>query len=231
MLLYHGTTERHLSNIVKHGLRPRKYHNEDNWEHSVNSNSNCVYLTVAYALYFANAALKDEDDQSRLIVLEIDSEMLKENLLCPDEDFLAQANVDPTKNHLAMKEKNEHYKKIVHKYLHEPSLKSIGNCAYQGVIPVKAIKRIVFISQKAYTRIFFTGYDPMISILNFRIKGENYVKSTKWLFDPENVPQEYSEFPNPYESGKMDMIPKLPISDSREEIEVFQFSEIIAKYK
>jgi hypothetical protein len=29
----------------------------------------------------------------------------------------------------------------------------------------------------------------------------------------------------------MDKIPKLPISDNREGIEVFQFSEIIAKYK
>lgn len=231
MFLYHGTTERHLANIVKHGIRPRKYHDEDNWGHTVSSNPNCVYLTVAYALYFAHAALKDSDDNSRLIVFEIDSEKLKENLLCPDEDFLAQANVDPTKKDLPMKEKNEYYRKIMHKYLHDPSLKSIGNCCYKGVVPVKAINRIAFITEQAHLNVFRSGYDPMISIMNFRIKGEEYMKSTKWLFDPEQVPQEYSDFPSPYEMGKMDKIPKLPISDSREGIEVFKFSEIIANYK
>jgi hypothetical protein len=231
MFLYHGTTERHLPNIVKHGIRPRQYHEEDNWLHSVSSNPKCVYLTVSYALYFAHAALKDDDDHSRLIVLEIDSDMLKENLLCPDEDFLSQANVDPTKADLEMKEKNEHYRKIMHKYLHEPSLKSIGNCAYKGIVPIKAIKRIAFITEKAHLEIFRSGYDPMISILNFRIKGEEYMKSTKWLFDPEQVPQEYSNFPSPYEIGKMDKIPRLPIPETREGIEVFDFSEIIAKYK
>jgi hypothetical protein len=231
MFLYHGTTERLLPKIVQHGIRPRKYHDEDNWGHSVSSNQNCVYLTVAYALYFAHAALKDDADESRLVVFEIDSDMLRENLFCPDEDFLAQANVDPTKNSLPMREKNEYYKKIVHQYLHEPSLKSIGNCAYKGIIPIKAINRIAFISHKAYFRIFMSGYDPMISIMNFRVKGEEYMKSTKWLFDPDEVPQEYTDFPNPYEIGKMDKIPSLPIPDSREGIEVFKFSEIIANYK
>lgn len=231
MFLYHGTTERHLANIIKHGIRPRKYHEEDNWLHTVSSNQNCVYLTVAYALYFAHAALKDDEDDSRLIIFEIDSEILKENLLCPDEDFLAQANVDPTKTDLPMKEKNEHYRKIMHKYLHEPSLKSIGNCCYKGIIPTKAIKRIAFISQKAHREIFMSGYDPMISIMNFRIKGEDYMKSTKWIFDPESVQQEYRDFPHPYEIGKMKKIPRLPISESREGIEIFDFPEIIAKYK
>jgi len=231
MFLYHGTTELHLPNIIKHGIRPRKHHNEDNWLHSVSSNPNCVYLSVAYPLYFANAALKDDDDTSKLIVLEINTDMLKESNLCPDEDFLAQANLDPDKNNLPMKEKNEYYRKKMHQYKYEPSLKSIGNCAYKGIIPVRAINRIAIVSHEAYVRIFMSGYDPMISIMNFRVKGEDYQKATKWLFDPEDVPQEYTDFPNPYEFGKMDKIPKLPISESREGIEIYKFSEIIEKHK
>jgi hypothetical protein len=227
MFLYHGTTERHLPRILEHGLQPRKEHNEDNWAHSVSSHPECVYLSVAYPLYFADGALKDGDDKSRLIVLEIDTDYLDEDLLGPDEDFLAQVNADPSKKDLPMKEKNEYYREIIHKYDYKSSLAGIGNCTYRGTIPPEAITRIVFLTHKAYVNIFWSGYDPMISVINFRMKGENYMKSTKWLFDPDEVEQEYAEFPNPHNLQEVVKYPQHPFPDTREGIEVMQFSTLL----
>ena len=57
MLLYHGTSERVARNVLKHGLGPRDDTEcAGNWEDHPSAGG-MVYLTAAYAPYFAmNAA-------------------------------------------------------------------------------------------------------------------------------------------------------------------------------
>lgn len=223
-MLYHGTNESHLPKILKHGIQPRRHSKNDNWEHSVSSNSSCVYLSIAYPLYFANAAIADEHDTGRLMVLEIDDDQLLTWMLCADEDFLAQANANPKKRDLPMKEKNEYYKKVMHRYSHTTSLEHMGNCAYRGSIPKYAITRVAFIEQKTYAQMVMRGYDPSISTMNYMFRGHNYRQSTKWLFNPEAVEQEYLEFPI---NGKMKRMPQIPILEDRKGIEVVDFSQLL----
>ena len=54
MLLYHGTSERVAKLALKQGLWPRRdLNDEGNWDHTVESSPVHVYLTRAYAPYFA----------------------------------------------------------------------------------------------------------------------------------------------------------------------------------
>jgi len=58
MLLYHGTSEAALKDILKEGIMPRtlKGQRSGNWRHTVTSNPKAVYLTDTYAAYFALVA-------------------------------------------------------------------------------------------------------------------------------------------------------------------------------
>lgn len=105
--LYHGTSERYLDSILKHGLLPRSQSNESgNWDHTVQSADDRVYLTKGYAPYFAFSAVEAgerwlilEIDKSKLIGIDI-AKNAKERLSAPsyikyswekffpDEDFV-----------------------------------------------------------------------------------------------------------------------------------------------
>ena len=52
MILYHGTTARHLHAIQQHGLLPRRITSESNWSGNVPSKEEFVYLTDAYPVYY-----------------------------------------------------------------------------------------------------------------------------------------------------------------------------------
>lgn len=87
MKLYHGTTEAVARKALTEGLVPRGALGiESTWD--VESHPECIYLTNAYAGYFAANATELGD---RWGIVEIDSEALCERYLLPDEDFLEQA--------------------------------------------------------------------------------------------------------------------------------------------
>jgi hypothetical protein len=92
MKLYHGTTSRHLSKILAEGLTPGNQNQNSNWEHSVAASTSTVYLTNAYALFFANQALTDEGTDDILAVLEIDIDQLWDEYLVADEDAVEQTS-------------------------------------------------------------------------------------------------------------------------------------------
>jgi hypothetical protein len=91
MKLYHGTAERHLPAILRDGLKPRGKR-KGNWSHSIESNADAIYLTNAYALYFAHSATDPKDNGDRSVVLEIDTSKLDSFWLVPDEDWLEQVS-------------------------------------------------------------------------------------------------------------------------------------------
>jgi methionyl-tRNA synthetase len=79
MKLYHGTDGRNIRRILRDGIHPRKITRKNNWGHSVPSNPHAVYLTTAYAGYFAMLASKS----GLLGIVEVDSDKLDEDLLRP----------------------------------------------------------------------------------------------------------------------------------------------------
>lgn len=89
MILYHGTSARHLSVIRRQGLLPRRLTGEGNWSGDVESKDSMVYLTDAYPVYFAlTAAFAEGREPTDLLILQVD---VDEAALYPDEDFIAWA--------------------------------------------------------------------------------------------------------------------------------------------
>jgi hypothetical protein len=73
MKIYHGTTAKVAKQSLKHGLHPRIIHGNSNWKHSdTESNPYMVYLTTAYAPYFALNAIGDKDTHFGIVEIDLD---------------------------------------------------------------------------------------------------------------------------------------------------------------
>lgn len=215
MILYHGTNEKSLPAILQQGIKPRSDSKPGNWLHTIESNPTAVYLSNAYALYFAFNASDHTDKEDRLVVLEIDTKKLKAANLCADEDVVAQANVGqaPEVQGMNLIEATRYYREHIHTYDFKVSLDRMGTCGYRGTIPTKAIKRIALVDQKVYLKMMFIGHDPSISLANYMVCGDKYRDTLKWLFDPDSVTVEETRF------GKM-VSRSLPVPETREGIEI-----------
>ena len=173
--LYHGTSERHLDSILRDGLKPRG-RKRGNWT-GYPSISGHVYLTEAYAGYFATVAAKKGE---RALIVEVCLE--DDSRLYPDEDFIAQA--------LAAKEKrtiddfHDHAVKCIAYYRDyvQASLDGLGNASHRGVIPLSAISRYVVIDTAAQRDTIMLALDPTISLLNYQFCGEKYRSLNSWFF-------------------------------------------------
>ena len=139
MMLYHGTSERNLKVILKKGLLPRSTSKRrTNWDRNP-SHPEAVYLTNAYAGFYANASCKGRE---RWAILEIDTDKLSPFAFAPDEDFLEQAGRGKDGISGDMKQRTTALKKqLFSNYsgnLEAPStaasLKYLGNCTYFGPI-------------------------------------------------------------------------------------------------
>lgn len=177
--LYHGTSERHLATVLKDGVRPRGKA-RGNWQHTILSNRNAVYLTIAYPLHYALAASRGNE---RLAVLEINVHRLNPFAFTPDEDFLEQATrTDPEFAHAGgtMAARTKWFRRRLNDYSHhwELSLKGLGNCCYHGDIPAEAISRVALLNSGNV--LLFS--DPTISLLNYRLLGPYYRSLARALF-------------------------------------------------
>lgn len=91
MFLYHGTSTQHLDRILAEGLQPRCVTGrESNWEGDIESKPDFVYLSAAYAIYYAVEAA---DEPHHPVILQVDWDHLE---LYPDEDFIAYHRSDGT---------------------------------------------------------------------------------------------------------------------------------------
>lgn len=181
MLLYHGTSAKHIESILEHGLIPRGKA-ESNWPAS--SSEHHVYLTQAYGMYFAQSARKAASED--LLIVEVDTTLLDERNLHADEDSAAfswgrgnlASNFAPPPG-ADLKQQAMHFSSLLPAladdgFDHVASLEMLGNCSHHGVIPVSAISRILRYDASEGPW-WLTFHDPVISTLNFRFHGSEYI--------------------------------------------------------
>ena len=164
MLLYHGTSFENVERIRSQGVLPPRETKKSNWSmpesNDYESRNDSVYLSNAYSQYYAfdqyYAALSKQFSSqlieppiefttlsSKVALIEIDIDSLKQYNLYPDEDFLARSNL-PCKIGETLEERTKYFKENLESYQGylKDSLQEMGNCCYIGVIPPTAISRI-----------------------------------------------------------------------------------------
>lgn len=173
MRLYHGTCARHLERILDRGLEPRR-RRKGNWK-EFPSRPEMVYLTTAYAPYFAISAAKN----NMALILEVEPDPAN---LYPDEDFISQVLAFQSGKSL-----EEVHRKVVRNlegYRHHSrdSLEGLGNASHRGSIPSSRISRYCLLDSNLRPELAMFALDPSISIMNYRFCGARYRSIISWLF-------------------------------------------------
>jgi hypothetical protein len=149
---------------------------------TVHSNPHCVYLTDTYAAYFAMSATGENENPA---IIEIDTDKLDTIFMRPDEDYLEQStrNVDPRRLperfHGGMKVPGRGFKHMVWtntlwfrdnlwKFadLWQDSLRRLGNCCYEGIIPAEAITRVTTWNIAAQTAASVLAMDAQVTLMS-----------------------------------------------------------------
>ncbi len=202
MLLHHGTSLKSWEKIKENGLLPRKFGSSSNWEHTVESDPNTVYLTDAYAMYFSYQCVENDETtgkRDKAVIIEIDTNQLNHKKFVADEDALEQVsrNVpggDGLPTTMSMEERTIHYRNMAKKYAevgygHEWSLQALGTCGYRDKIPLKAITRVAIIDLEKQKQLS-VFLDPSIAIMNYRIVGAKYRALSTMIFGDEPKPED-----------------------------------------
>lgn len=194
MYLYHGTTEATARKALIEGIMPRGPRS-GNWVHTVESNPTAVYLTNAYALYYAQMAM--EDRHQRGAILEIDTTKLDQDRFAADEDALAQIGRhqpggDGLPREWSQLQRTMYYRDRLLEQArtgndHNMSLRVLGNCTYIGMVPPNAITRIIAVNLPALVVAIQLGLDPVISISNYKLCGAPYRNSLRRLFQRDGM--------------------------------------------
>lgn len=212
MLLYHGTSERVARDVLKHGLGPRDdTGGEGNWEDHPSAGG-MVYLTAAYAPFFAMNA---SNEGERWAVIEIDTDLLDEDNLRPDEDFLEQITRSPENRQtlhnmgvehcdegdiLALDASMEERTRWIRDHIEffgpywgngemwEKSIEGIGNCAHIDWIGPEAITRVGLFDPTSNEAIAMLSLDPSITLMNYLICKNKYTNLTRWFMGDDVHP-------------------------------------------
>jgi len=212
MKLYHGTTEAIARLALTDGLLPRGESGVETQWPDCPSREDMVYLTTAYAPYFAVCATKEVGE--RLGIVEIDTELLYddhetenglEDYLHPDEDFLEQATRSPESGpHLApfeadMHERTAFYRERLEGFQQHwtDSIQGLGNCAVLGGVPYECVTRIALVDPRKAPHVLQIAMDPCITLMNYQICGNKYRRLTDWLFGAEITPADLMFFDHP----------------------------------
>lgn len=177
-LLYHGTTSRHLSRILSQGIEPRGKRRKGNWD-SFPSHPDLVYLTTAYAPYFAwHAARKGE----KAMIVEVDGSRIADSCLFPDEDFVSQC-VSKTERR-PLSEVHPKIRDTIFYYgdLAAASIEHLGNVAHRGAVDPAAITRLATIDLEKRRDLAWACMDPSISLVNYKFCGGKYRSVIAWIF-------------------------------------------------
>jgi hypothetical protein len=175
--LYHGTNAKNLNAILSKGIQPRG-NKKGNWD-AFPSRPDMIYLTTAYAPYFA---IQSCDSGQKALILELDHNKLDQENLYPDEDFIVQCLA--AQNNQDIDDIHEDIKDTLECYQHhfEDSINGLGNVCYMGVVPPDAISRYCLIDPKTRSDLMMMSLDPSISLMNYRFCGSRYRSIISWLF-------------------------------------------------
>jgi hypothetical protein len=188
--VYHGTSESAARRALKRGILPRgTLKKGGNWNHTVPSNSEMVYLTSAYAPYYASAVT--DTKKERIAIIQIDLGKLDTDKLYPDEDFIEQAlRGKKLGNSDDMKKRTLYVRKHIADWQEnwKKSLEYMGNVAFKGAVPPEAITKIVTFDPKSNPSIFMDTLNPTITLANYKFCGEKYRALTGWFFGGEVDP-------------------------------------------
>jgi len=214
MKLYHGTTAEIAKLAVEEGLIPRDDLGKDsNWDECP-SRGDMVYLTRAYAPYFAMCATSEEDTDKRWGLVEIDTDLLTEGLtdggledyLYPDEDFLEQVTRGhgPCPEGLDMAERTAWFRENLLGFQHvwKDSVEGLGNCACLGDVPADCVTKVVLFEPESNLSMAMMSSDPMITLMNYQLLGgSKYRALTDWFFgydvDPAAFDPSYALLKSP----------------------------------
>lgn len=189
MFLYHGTSAAAVPHILKEGIKPRQESGLlPNHDLIYNQGDpNCVYMSKGYASFFAAAAAGFVDEElAAAAMFEIDTDLLIEDLLVPDEEFIA-----PRTSYIWENDELSFQDIIVRSRIFmtacreawKNSLLSTGTCAYMGIIPPAAIKRVSYIDfQKMNFAMQNDILDISVSEEAFRIAACKYKMIDAWFF-------------------------------------------------
>jgi hypothetical protein len=179
MILYHGTSERHLHAIQRHGLLPRRLTGQSNWSGNVASKEEFVYLTDAYPVYFAvGPALAADDAPADLLILKVD---VDEKRLYPDEDFIAWVVTDGAQG-VRQEEMNPFIDPRAYQAAWHLSLQHNGVVCTPKVPPKRILDHRVIPRSEAEL-IAELGLEPMPTPLNYRFMGSHYRRCIEALFE------------------------------------------------
>jgi hypothetical protein len=182
VILYHGTNTDNLDKILQDGLCPRG-NNKGNWEHTIRSRNDMVYLTNSYAVYFAMCSIP-EDSKASPVVLEVEVDTKS---LYPDEDFLEQATrtnemwqdyfMSMSIGQEDITARTEYFRDNISEFQDDytNSLKYLGNACYLGEIKPESIKRYSVLDDSKV----WEHSDPTITLMNYKILGSKYRKLSK----------------------------------------------------
>ena len=168
MILYHGTSLHNALQIEEHGFVPDKSYN---WE--VRSRKGLVYLSLAYAPFYAMNA-KPNSDKGALIKVDV-----PKILLLAEDDFIMYALKKPVYT-------NADLKKVDKLIFHVPqnveaSLKYMGNCAAEP----QDIK-ILGVRYFGMSNLIM-ACDPAISPMNYMFMGEYYRRLSDWIYEGKDA--------------------------------------------
>lgn len=181
--LYHGTTTEFGDSIASDGLIPRRESGQlSNWEgpdhEGIRSRPDLVYLTSAYPVYFANAAVGVHGGDLLIVECEVDRKALY-----PDEDFIHYViQHDPEAPKWAKALKPEDINPRSWSDAAKHSLTANGKVSTPSV-PASQIKRTKTIQRDDWKAILQLGGDTTPTPLGFGVLGNTYKKVIAALFD------------------------------------------------
>lgn len=193
LLLYHGTNESNLSDILANGIRPRLDGDEGNHAGTtpeIKSRDGMVYLASTGPVQYASMAKGD----GRLLILEVETDRLDHQLMLPDEDSVAHEilrnegvkwgadylrrfpQVVPTVN------------QFEHKDRWQELLDKSGSVAHNGIISPQAITRYVLIDRVAAPK-FFEAFEMMCFLAGAQQgMGQKFRALPAFIFDGHAEP-------------------------------------------
>jgi hypothetical protein len=194
MKLYHGTTETVARAAFMHGLKPRASTGaRGNWD-SNPSNPELVYLTAAYAGYFAGCACEEGE---RWGIVEVDATALPTSFMRPDEDFIEQASrggESPIPTALkSLERRTQWVRDRLDNFAHHwrDSVEGLGNCAFKGGIQPEAVTGVAIFDPKSNPMVAMAVMDPTITLLNYTFMARKYEAAIRWLMGEDITPEEF----------------------------------------